>query len=166
MKKTVTLIAAGVALTATSACVSRNNDFTNSNAPDEFRVVTKAPLTIPPDYGLRPPGAGQALPAEVNLDATDTVAAFGSTLGSDASASERALVAQAGANAANPAIRSLVDYDETKTIRRSTSLTDRVLFWRGGEEEQAAAASDNATGGEEVVIEQSSSGSRLKLPGT
>ena len=26
--------------------------------PDEFRVVTKAPLVLPPDYSLRPPGCG------------------------------------------------------------------------------------------------------------
>ena len=26
--------------------------------PDEFRVVTKAPLTLPPDFSLRPPAPG------------------------------------------------------------------------------------------------------------
>ena len=29
---------------------------------DEFRVVTKAPLTIPPDYSLRPPSPGEPRP--------------------------------------------------------------------------------------------------------
>jgi len=27
--------------------------------PDEFRVVTKAPLVVPPDYALRPPAPGE-----------------------------------------------------------------------------------------------------------
>ena len=30
----------------------------NKRAPDEFAVVSKAPLVIPPDYGLRPPRPG------------------------------------------------------------------------------------------------------------
>ena len=30
-------------------------------APDEFAVVTRAPLSMPPDYGLRPPRPGAEL---------------------------------------------------------------------------------------------------------
>ena len=26
--------------------------------PDEFRIMTRAPLSMPPDYGLRPPTPG------------------------------------------------------------------------------------------------------------
>lgn len=166
MKKTLTLIAAGAAIAMTPACISRDTGFSNANAPDEFRVVTKAPLTIPPEYGLRPPQAGQELPAEVVVERTTNITAFGATTGSDASPAERALIAHAGANAANPVIRGLVDYEETKTIRRTATLTDRVLFWRGSDEELEAAATDNATGGEQVVIDNSNRGDRLKLPGT
>ena len=34
-----------------------------SNSPDEFRVVKKAPLVVPPEYSLRPPegGSGTAI---------------------------------------------------------------------------------------------------------
>ena len=31
-----------------------------TGGPDEFRVVRKAPLTVPPEYNLRPPTLGQA----------------------------------------------------------------------------------------------------------
>ena len=31
-------------------------------APDEFTVVSRAPLILPPDYGLRPPGSGESRP--------------------------------------------------------------------------------------------------------
>jgi Protein of unknown function (DUF3035) len=31
-------------------------------SPDEFSVVSRAPLILPPDYGLRPPGAGESRP--------------------------------------------------------------------------------------------------------
>ena len=30
------------------------------SSPDEFRVVSRAPLTMPPDFGLRPPDPGAA----------------------------------------------------------------------------------------------------------
>ena len=50
---------------------------TAPNSPDEFRVVKKAPLVVPPDYSLRPPNAGQALPAEVDSDRIASVSAFG-----------------------------------------------------------------------------------------
>ncbi len=34
-------------------------------APDEFSVVTKAPLILPPDYALRPPEPGAPRPQEL-----------------------------------------------------------------------------------------------------
>lgn len=33
-------------------------------APDEFQVVSRAPLSLPPDYGLRPPEPGASRPQE------------------------------------------------------------------------------------------------------
>ena len=37
-----------------------------SSGPDEFAVVTRAPLSMPPDYGLRPPRPGAARPNETS----------------------------------------------------------------------------------------------------
>ena len=164
MKKQLFLMAAGAALVASTACTSSGG---GQRTPDEFRVVTMSPLTVPPNYKLRPPSAGGALPPELDGSRTETTAAFGATIGRNASASEKALVAAAGANAVDPIIRTQVDYEETKTIRKSTSIADRILFWRADDEETAeGVATDNATGGEPVVIEQSSDAPRIKLPGT
>ena len=165
MKKQILLLAAGAALAAAPACTSSNGS--GARTPDEFRVVTMAPLTVPPNYKLRPPQAGGALPPELDGSRAEVTAAFGSTIGRNASASERALVAAAGANAVDPVIRTQVDYEETKPIRKSASIADRILFWRSDDEETAEAlATDNATGGEPVVIERSSEAPRIKLPGT
>ena len=38
--------------------------------PDEFAVVTKAPLVVPPDFSLRPPRPGAPRPQE--LQPTET----------------------------------------------------------------------------------------------
>lgn len=163
MKKQLFLIAAGAALVASTACTSSGG---GQRTPDEFRVVTMSPLTVPPNYKLRPPSAGGALPPELDGSRTETTAAFGATIGRNASASEKALVAAAGANAVDPIIRTQVDYEETKTIRKSTSIADRILFWRSDDEAAEEIALDNATGGNPVVIERSSEGPRIKLPGT
>ena len=37
----------------------------NKVVPDEFRVVSKAPLAVPPDYALRPPAPGEPRPQEL-----------------------------------------------------------------------------------------------------
>src|SRR3546814_3989738 len=56
------LIVAGLAL-AVSACGGfRENLGLTKQSPDEFRVVSRAPLTLPPDYNLRPPEPGAPRP--------------------------------------------------------------------------------------------------------
>jgi hypothetical protein len=164
MKTSILLLAAGAALVATTACSSTGN---GGNTPNEFRVVTKAPLSVPPEYKLRPPAAGTTTPAEVEAATTSVTTAFGTTTGQAASASEKALVAAAGANAANPAIRAQVDYEEAKAIRKTPSVTDRILFWRSDKPEDAqSAATDNATGDQPVTIERTKNGPGIRLPGT
>jgi len=155
--KTALLVSTCIAGMLVTGCASLGG----SNSPDEFRVVKKAPLVVPPDYSLRPPVAGSGTPFEVDPDRAGTASAFGSDIGQSASASERALVASAGANAVSPVIRQQVDWEEAKVIRKASSVSDRVMAWDGSEE----TAADSATGGEEVTIARGS-GERLKLPGT
>ncbi len=64
-------------------------------------------------------------------------------------------------------VRTELDYEQYKTIRKSTSISDRILFWRKDNPEDAAsAATDNATGNEPVTIESTTAKPRVKLPGT
>lgn len=163
MKNILSLTVLTAALAVTTACSSGGNG-RRAGTPDEFRVVKKAPLTVPPEYSLRPPQAGTAVPAEVDSARTERAFSFGEQIGLDASESERILVARAGAIAVNPIVREQVDYEEAGLLRKSRSVSDSVTTWTGSEDERALAASDNATSGE-VTIERSS-GSRIKLPGT
>jgi len=160
MTKTSLILCTGAALLMMAGCASRT-----SSAPDEFRVVTKAPLTVPPEYNLRPPPPGQTRPAEVAGAEDERVISFGQDLGKNASASEKALVRAAGAVAVSPVIRAQLDYEEAGIIRKNKSFADRVVFWRGTDEEIAEAAGDSATGGAEVTIDRGN-GNRIKLPGT
>ncbi len=151
------------ALASLAACASTGD---GPPTPDEFRVVTKPPLSVPPEFSLRPPPAGSSVPAEVEAARSAAPVAFGTTLGKSASAAERALIAAADANAASMAIRTQLDYEQTRTVRKGPSVADRILFWRKDDpEDAAAAAEDNATGGAPVTVQKSGSG-RIKLPGT
>ncbi|WP_084397790.1 DUF3035 domain-containing protein [Henriciella aquimarina] len=155
MRQSFLTLAAMGALLATGGCLFGGG---GPSGPDEFRVVTKAPLSVPPEYSLRPPAAGTSVPAEADPTRAPVAAAFGSSIGENASAVERALVSAAGANAVNPMIRSMVDYEEAGTIRKTRDDADAILNSQGEVE-------DNATGNEQVTIARGS-GDRIKLPGT
>ena len=155
--KSAILVSTCIAGMLVSGCAALGG----TNSPDEFRVVKKAPLVVPPEYSLRPPEAGSGTPFEVDPTRAGTASAFGTDIGQNASASERALVAAAGANADSPIVREQVDWEEARIIRKSISVSDRVLNSDGSEQESA----DSATGGGEVQIARGS-GDRLKLPGT
>ena len=165
MKRSVIIFSTTCAMALVSGCAGGPSDpGINDAQQDEFRVIKKAPLTVPPDYSLRPPRAGIAQPAEVD-GTRSQVTAFGSTVGANASAVERALVAAADANAVNPVVRAQIDYEEAGMLRKPGSVADRIIFWRGNEDERADARDDSATGGEQVEIKPAR-GSTIKLPGT
>ena len=66
MKKALLLVAVFFALGLTSACESERSVFgEEKKAPDEFAVYSRAPLSLPPDFGLRPPKPGADRPQVV-----------------------------------------------------------------------------------------------------
>lgn len=75
------------------------------NGPNEFDVATSAPLSMPPDYNLRPPEPGAPRPQEVpaNIQAQQTLLGTPITTKSGASVNsggESALLQQAGSKTA------------------------------------------------------------------
>ncbi|WP_300376008.1 DUF3035 domain-containing protein [Henriciella sp.] len=158
MRRAILTMTAMGALLAAGGCSMFGNS--GPSGPDEFRVVTKAPLSVPPEYSLRPPAAGTSVPAEADPSRAPVSAAFGTSIGADASAVERALVSAAGANAVSPTIRSVVDYEQSGTVRKSREDADQIIGYRGD-----GTVEDNATGGGDVTIARGS-GDKVKLPGT
>ena len=146
--------------------------------PDEFRTVTIAPLTVPPEYNLRLPRPGEPRPEEIYPDQRARAALLGSGSRFEGSDAEALLVAQAGGGSADPFIRSIIDGETANVVRKSRGFADQVMFWRDGEytppvdatpvdaaEEAARLEQINAaTGGGDVEIERNR---RLlpKLPG-
>src|SRR5580692_2697913 len=64
--------------------------------PDEFRVVTKAPLILPPDYSLRPPAPGEPRPQELQPESAARTAMLGEREAEVRSDGEKLLVTKAG----------------------------------------------------------------------
>jgi hypothetical protein len=102
------------------------------DAPDEFTVTTRAPLSMPPDFSLRPPRPGAPRPQEQSTRTQAEQALVpAQALGVDAAADspgQDALVSQAGP-AAPRNIRAQVDQD-AQLDQPGQSFTDKLLFWR------------------------------------
>lgn len=118
-------------------------------SPDEFKVVSRAPLSMPPDYNLRPPTPGAPRPQEGTTRDQAAAAVFGypgaglqpdqiPPIGegeSEAaqSSGESALLQSAGAGGVDPNIRQLVDGETAADEADSRTLADTLVFWRDPE---------------------------------
>lgn len=102
------------------------------DAPDEFTVTTRAPLSMPPDYSLRPPRPGASRPQELSerRQAEATLSPQTALEGrqGDTSPGQQAIVSAAG-----PAVprdtRNQVDA-AAQLDTPSRGFTDRLMFWR------------------------------------
>jgi hypothetical protein len=103
-------------------------------APDEFTVLTKAPLVIPPDYNLRPPQPGVASRNEVDPDQQAQAALFApspadqaAALDSSYSDGEKLLLAKSSALGTDPNIRRTVNADAGEDDQ-GPAFASKVLF--------------------------------------
>ena len=61
----VRLVLVASAVFALTACEGVKKQFgLTKQSPDEFRVVARAPLSLPPDFTLRPPEPGAVRPQD------------------------------------------------------------------------------------------------------
>jgi hypothetical protein len=109
------------------------------DAPDEFTVVTRAPLSMPPYFPLRPPQPGAARPQDQS-DRSQAESALvpdqalgGPPVG--VSPGQAALVRDAGGGA-SPDIRERVD-QEARLGANDDSFVDKLLYWRKTDSEKA-----------------------------
>jgi hypothetical protein len=101
--------------------------------PDEFQVISRAPLSMPPDFALRPPDPGAPRPQEQSPREQAQTVVFGSggtTYTGDGSPGESALLQQAGASDVDPSIRQLVNAETDQEIAADNQFIDRLVFWR------------------------------------
>ena len=133
---------AGTLALAVGACDSFREELgLTKQQPDEFSVVTKPPLILPPDYTLRPPQPGAPRPQELapqqqaraalaRAGQTDSDRSRRPTSAGPASTGELALLQQAGAVGADPAIRRIVNEETSLLVEKDENFTDRLIFWQ------------------------------------
>lgn len=109
--------------------------------PDEYAVARQAPLVIPPDYTLVPPKPGAARPQDSNPNALTLQALFGGS--AQRSAGEFATLQAAGADSADPGIRSNVGDPETTVVDKGTTTRDIVAAPEGDGQSARASAPKN-----------------------
>src|SRR5689334_18555024 len=112
-------------------------------SPDEFKIVSHSPLTMPPNAELRPPRPGEPRPQETSP--TDQAKeALSPTLagrvqaqqqakapaGAAGDASEQALIAKASAGGVDPNIRSQVNRDTRTIAEKDNTWIDSLIFWQ------------------------------------
>jgi len=114
------------------------------NPPDEFAVVERPPLSMPPEFALRPPRPGAPRPQEVSMEdkaRTTLLGGSDSSNASSASSVEQELLASAHADKADPSIRQTIDQEASQKVVGSEHLVERLLWWH--DEEGAAATVDS-----------------------
>ena len=107
-------------------------------SPDEFAVVTRVPLSMPPDFGLRPPrpGADRPQEAKVTDSVRDLIIKSADPKAPDRSVStaspgESAILSKAGATNPNPNIRREINRESSILATENDSFADRLIFWQG-----------------------------------
>jgi hypothetical protein len=178
MNKPIALLAVLAAATATTGCGTISRAIgAGKSSPDEFNIVTSAPLTLPPDYALRPPRPGEPRPQELAPGEEAHAALFGQNVAAGATQGERRLVTNAGAEAVDPNIRDQIDYEAQGLVRRDEGFVNSIVnFNANGANASVDAAAEarrleeqeairRATGGGEVTISRGG-GRTTKLPGT
>lgn len=168
---------ASVALVATGCTSTSRALGLEKSAPNEFNILTKAPLIVPPEYNLRPPQVGASSAENNYTQRSAREALLGDVDDADPSNGELALMAKAGVNRANPEIRLEID-GVNSVERKSEGFTNRLLFWQNGQvvdaqgnptpldadnEARRIESVNSATGGGEVTISRRPGSA--KLPG-
>ncbi|HVJ53793.1 MAG TPA: DUF3035 domain-containing protein [Aliidongia sp.] len=108
--------------------------------PDEFTVVQGSPLTLPPDFELRPPRSASDKP--ITPTTTDKARQIVFRMADNGKAQavkesspdavspgEQALLDKAGAIDIDPAIRQTVDKETKAVNERTRSFVDKLMFW-------------------------------------
>jgi hypothetical protein len=105
------------------------------SAPDEFQVVQRAPLSMPPDFSLRPPQPGSVRPQEGSTRDQARQVLTGTRQVTPISTSGRSngdviLLKRAGAENIQPDIRVLVNKETQALAESDKSFSDKLVFWR------------------------------------
>ncbi len=151
-------ITAGLALGVSACDTLKEQAGLTKKAPDEFTIITKAPLVMPPDFSLRPPRpgakgprdvqprdqaraavfqtdkAGRATAEQARQAGQNTLAgAAGSPSTAKAAGAELRILEKAGADGVDSSIRNIINRETSVLAEKDSNFTDRLIFWQDKE---------------------------------
>lgn len=160
--RTTAVLTLAVSSLALSACGGLQRSIGLSKVtPDEFLTVSTAPLTVPPEYGLRPPAPGQPRPQELAPESAARQILLGQRNAITRSQGEQVLVAQAGGDRADPLARYVVDDEFGDLTHKEESWANRIMFWRRGDAATQTATTTQTSEGA-VTIDAASEYARVQ----
>ncbi len=142
MNKMGLLVVAGAFALVIGGC-SETKDMLGltKKAPDEFAVYSRPPLSLPPNYSLRPPSPGRDRPQIIEprdlaidalLDSTALSPAARESAGGggiEASPGVRAFWQSTGVPEADPDIRAIINRETTFLAEEDITAVERIMFW-------------------------------------
>jgi len=184
MKNSAQIVGCFLLAVAVGGCDSVKKSILGAKTPpDEFAVFSRAPLSIPPDYGLSPPEPGKSRPQEITPRKQAEKAIIGGRRAGGAAASGRtppvtasrgvqAILRDTGSLQAGSDIRKTINRDVTAPGQGDKKLTDKLMFWKDGPQEdvvvdparEARRIRDAKSKGQKVTGENSAVISRKNDP--
>ncbi|RZJ45961.1 MAG: DUF3035 domain-containing protein [Brevundimonas sp.] len=160
--RTTAVLTLAVSALALGACTNIQQSIGLSKVtPDEFLTVSTAPLTVPPEYGLRPPAPGQPRPQELAPESAARQILLGQRQSVTRSPGEQILVAQAGGDRADPLARYVIDDEFGDLTHKEESWANRIMFWRRDDPATQVATTTQTSEGA-VTIDAASEYARMQ----
>lgn len=129
-KVSLNLMAVLVAVLSLAACQSVKEELgVGRHSPDEFTVVKRAPLTLPPDYSLRVPSTGAAPPAAIASNQAKTIVLGQVEADATAGTAEEQMLRKMGAQNARSDIRDVISEENGFIALDNQKAINKLMFW-------------------------------------
>ena len=128
----LTFLAIAILIVVLSACTSVKKELGIArNSPDEFTVIKRAPLTLPPEYNLKPPVDKNDVANEDVLKSKASNVAKQAIIGKSVekqqiNEADDLLLSKMGANDADPNIRAQIDKDNGYILLKNQTLIEKL----------------------------------------
>ncbi|MEM7121374.1 MAG: DUF3035 domain-containing protein [Pseudomonadota bacterium] len=142
LRRSFTLVSIVLLTGAVTACEqARQSLGLGKNPPDEFKIVSRAPLVVPETFALPSPSPGKTRPQELQPQEDAQAALFGRPLGTGEqptySAGEQSVLVAAQTDDDVEDIRDTIDREYAELYAEENDWVDDVLFWKDEEDPTA-----------------------------
>ena len=138
MRRVISVFVLTALVGVLSACESAKKIVGNQkSAPDEFSVYERPPLSLPPEFALRPPAPGSERPQAITPSdqaraaLLQRQASINSNPKPDPNLSDglNVIMQKTGAAQSDPSIREVVNAETTLLSKEDQRLADKMIFW-------------------------------------